>query len=94
MSVLSELNALFDNMNLPVETGIFSGVPPDEYIVITPLADIFENYADNLPQCETQEARISLFSKNSYTKRKNQIVKALLSGDFTITSRLYIGYGD
>ena len=92
MGVLSELNALFDNMNLPVETGSFSGVLPNEYIVITPLADVFEVHADNFPQAETQEARLSLFSKGNYIKRKNQIVKALLNADFTITGRRFIGF--
>ena len=91
-SILSEINALFDSLDIPVETGTFSGVPPDEYIVITPLADIFEVHADNRPQAETQEARLSLFSKINYIKRKNQIVKALLNADFTITSRLFIGF--
>ena len=90
--ILTELNTLLDGIGIPVETGIFSGVPPDEYIVITPLADVFEVHADNRPQNETQEARLSLFSKENYIKRKNQIVKALLNADFTITSRFYVGY--
>jgi hypothetical protein len=90
--MLAELNAVVESLGLPIETGVFSGVPPDEYIVITPLADVFEVHADNQPQSETQEARLSLFSKGSYTKRKNAIVRALLNAEFTITSRLYIGY--
>jgi len=92
MSILSELTALLETLNLSVETGVFSDTAPDEYIVITPLADVFEVHADNRPQNETQEARLSLFSKGNYIKRKNQIVKALLNADFTITSRLYVGY--
>ena len=32
MSILTELNTLFSPV-LPVETGVFSGVPPDEYLV-------------------------------------------------------------
>ena len=39
MSILSELNTLFETANIPVETGVFSGVPPDEYMVLTPLTD-------------------------------------------------------
>jgi hypothetical protein len=56
------------------------------------MSDIFGVYADDQPLYETQEARIFLFSKKNYMSRKNQIVKALLAAEFTITDRLYIGY--
>ena len=93
MSILAELNALLEPI-LPVETGVFSGKAPDEYVVITPLADVFELHADNRPQLETQEARLSLYSKGNYIKRKNQILKMLIKADFTITARLYVGHED
>ena len=41
---------------------------------------------------ETQEARLSLFTKGSYTKLKNSLVRALLGADFYITDRRYIGF--
>lgn len=40
----------------------------------------------------TQEARLSLFTKGSYTKLKNDLVRALLGADFYITDRRYIGF--
>jgi len=92
MSILTELNNVISTIGLPVETGVFSGVPPDEYVVLTPLADSFELHADNLPQAETQEVRLSLFCKGNYIKRKNEIVRALLTADFTVTERRYNGY--
>ena len=92
MSILEELNTLLSGLSVPVETGVFSGKAPGEYLVITPLADTYPVHADNRPQCETQEARLSLFSKGNYIKRKNEIVRALLSADFAITSRYYLGY--
>ena len=92
MSILAETNTLLSGLSIPVETGVFSGKAPDEYMVITPLADTFPVHADNLPQNETQEARLSLFSKGNYLKRKNEVVRALLAADFTITSRLYVGH--
>ena len=92
MNILTELNTLLNGIGIPVETGIFSEKAPAEYIVITPLVDTFPIHADNQPQNETQEARLSLFSKNNYIKRKNEITKELLSADFTITERKYIGY--
>jgi hypothetical protein len=93
MSILTELNTLLAPV-LPVETGVFSGKAPDEYIVITPMADVFELHADDRPQAETQEARLSLFCKGNYISRKNQVVRALLDADFTITARQYIGHED
>jgi len=91
VSILARLNTLLIGI-VSVETGVFSGVAPDEYIVITPLSDTFAVHADNAPGLEVQEARLSLFSKHNYLLRKNQVVSALLQNDFTITDRRYIGY--
>ena len=93
MSLLTELNTVLSPL-VPVETGVFSDAAPDRYIVITPMVDTFELYADNLPHNEVQEARLSLFDKGSYTTIKNTIVRALLAADFIITDRRYIGHED
>jgi len=92
MSILHELNLTLGILDISVETGVFKGKAPDEYLVITPLVDTFGFYADNRPRYEVQEVRISLFSKNNYLKRKNQIVNALLDNDFIISDRRYIGF--
>ena len=94
MSILSELTTIVSAIPLPVETGVFSDKAPDEYVVLLPLSDIFELHADNLPGFDVQEVRISLFSKGNYQQRKKQIIAALLSDDFTITERRYIGHED
>ena len=94
MSLLSEIKAAVNGCGLPVETGVFSDEPPVEYVVVTPLADTYELHADNLPEYETQEARLSLFTKGNYLKRKEQLSKALLAADFVITDRRYIGHED
>lgn len=94
MSLLSELTQIAEQSGIPVETGVFSDTAPEEYLVITPVADTFALHADNLPECELQEARLSLYAKASYTKRKNELVRALLGADFTITDRRYIGHED
>ena len=83
-----------ETANIPVETGVFSGVPPDEYMVLTPLTDTFAVYGDNKPLADINEVRISLFSKNNYLQRKNQLVRMLLQADFVITDRRYIGHED
>jgi len=94
MSILRELNTILDAVGIPVETGVFKDKAPDEYVVIMPMADIFGVFADNTPQYETHEARLSLFSKKNYRQRKNQIVTALLDADITVTARRYIGHED
>lgn len=94
MSILLELNRIVDGLGILVETGVFKDKAPDEYVVITPLADTFDVHADNRPQFEIQEARLSLFSKNNYQVRKNQLVRAFLDADFTVTDRRYIEHED
>ena len=93
MNLLEELNTILKPL-LPIETGVFSGVPPDLYLVITPLVDIFELHGDNKPGYEVQEARLSLFAKGNYITIKNKLVRTLLGADFTITDRRYIGHED
>jgi len=94
MSLLKELTALLDALGVPAETGIFKAKAPDTYVVITPLSDIFDGYADNRPLREVQEARLSLFSKQNYRACAGSIVKALLDADITITDRRYLGYDE
>jgi len=94
MSILAELTALLDALGIPTETGTFKAQAPDTYVVIVPLSDTFDTYADNQPLREIQEARISLFSKQNYRACVNRIVKALLGADITITDRRYLGYED
>lgn len=94
MSLISEIRTVVLGCGLPVETGVFSDEPPDEYVVVTPLADTYGLHADDAPGYETQEARLSLFSKGNYLQRKKQLSKALLAADFVITDRRYIGHED
>jgi len=91
MSLLSDLNALLSPL-IPIETGVFSGTAPDEYAIVTPLADTYELHSDNRPSLEVQEARISLFSRGNYQHCKGQIISALLNAEITITDRRCIGY--
>lgn len=94
MNILTELNTMFTPLDISVETGVFSGVPPDEYLVLTPLVDSFAIHGDNKPQFDVQEVRLSLFCKKNYIKRKNQLVRLLLQADFVITDRRYVGHDD
>ena len=92
MSLLSELNTIAESCAIPVETGVFTDPAPDTYLVLTPLADTFDLHADNCPGIDTQVVRLSLFTKGSYTKLKNRLVRTLFGADFYITDRRYIGF--
>ncbi len=92
MSILADINQALTSLGIPLETGVFTDEAPDTYIVVVPMSDTFALSADNAPIYDVEEARISLYSKGSYTKDKNRVVKALLGADFTITGRQYIGF--
>ena len=92
MSVLTELNDILDGMHIPVETGVFSQDAPFTYAELTPLSDTFGMHADNMPQIDVQEVRISLYTKNSYTQIKNSLVRQPVACGFTITDRRYLGF--
>ncbi|MDY2955787.1 MAG: hypothetical protein SOR80_09530 [Enterococcus cecorum] len=94
MTILEELNTLIENQGISVETGVLSEKPPDLYLVLTPLVDLFDLYADNLPGFESQEVRLSLFSKGNYMKIKNTLIRTLIGSGFTITDMRYIGHED
>ena len=92
MNILKELNSLCETLNIPVETGVFSGKAPNAYVVLVPLNDSFPLNADNYPQLDYQEVRISIFTKSNYTKLKNKFITRLLGDDFYITDRRFNGY--
>ena len=92
MSILEDLKTIFSELGIPLETGVFSNLPPDQYLVMVPLSDTFDLHADNMPGVDIQEVRLSIYSKGSYTAVKNRIVRALLSAGYTITDRQYIGF--
>ena len=94
MSILEDLQLALATLNIPIVTGVFSDVAPGKYMVIVPMSDSFDLHSDNLPCIDVQEARISIYSKGSYTALKNQVVQLLLDSSFTITARSYIGFED
>jgi len=92
MSLLSELKTLLEKENIPCETGVFKSTAPDTYAVLVPIEDRFDVFADNLPEAEIQQVRISFFTKDNYTKWKEKISSVLLQAEITIEDRRYIGY--
>ena len=94
MSILEELNLIVMSAGLPVETGVFSGTAPDEYVVITPISEHFALFSDDTPGMNIEEARLSLFSKKNYTQKKDLLVRMLLTAGFVVTDRRFIGRED
>ena len=92
MKLLEKLTSLFFELDVPVETGIFSGQAPDQYIVLIPVISTYELYADNLPEQDIEEVRISIYSKPNYLNLKRSLEKLLLKNGLTITERRYNGY--
>lgn len=92
MNILSETKTVLSPLGIPIETGIFKNKALDAYMVFVPMFDTFPLSADNLPQTDVQELRITLYSKCNYIAMKNKIVSKLLKNDFTITGRRYGGY--
>lgn len=92
MNILSELKELLKETKIPIETGVFKDTAPNTYIVLVPLADTFPFNADDKPQIDHQECRITIFSKSNYLNLKRQITSLVLDSDFLVTSRTYNGY--
>ena len=92
MNVLSDLKSIIELLNIPIETGVFSKEAPSEYIVLVPLNDSYPLNADNLPQADVQEVRITVYTKGNYLRLKNKILSKLLLNDFYITERRYNGF--
>lgn len=88
-SLLKKLNTILSGLNIPAETGVFTDTPPDVYCVLMPLTDTLSEFADNRPESEVQEVRISLYCKGNYISLKNKITRALLENEITITARQY-----
>ena len=94
MSMLEELHAIVVSAGFPVETGVFSGTAPDEYVVITPISEHFGLFSDDGPGMNIEEARLSLYSKKNYTQKKDLLVRMLLTDGFTVSDRRFIGRED
>jgi hypothetical protein len=82
-----------ENLEIPVETGFFKDTPPPyQYSVLTPMTDQFDMFADNLPEQDIKNVKISLFKKENYLEIKKRLEDSLLEADFTVNQRYYIEY--
>ena len=65
MSILADMQRIISPLGIPIETGVFTDKAPDKYIVVVPLTDTFAVHADNQPEIDVQEARLSLYTQGS-----------------------------
>ena len=92
LSILAELKLIAQRLAIPVQTAAFQKKPPDTFLVLTPMAEIFPEHADDAPQLTQPEVRLSLYTKGSYTILADTLVRRLLQSGFTVTARQYIEY--
>ncbi|ETJ45585.1 hypothetical protein Q604_UNBC00432G0002, partial [human gut metagenome] len=93
MSLLETLNQIAQQLGLPSAVALYTKTPaPDTYLVITPLVDTLEVFADNTPGVQTEEARIAVFTRGNYLPLRDRLTTALLEAGLTITGRQYVGY--
>ena len=92
MRLLELLYQILTGIGISLETGNFTDESPNEYVVLTPLSDTFDLYADDLPNVDIQEVRISIFSTTNYLSLKERIIKALFENAIGISERRFIEY--
>lgn len=92
-ALLEQLTSIADDLGLPFEVGLYTATPaPDVYLVATPLTDMFDVFADNLPGVEIEEVRLALFTTGNYLLTRDRVTRALLDAGLTITGRTYVGF--
>ena len=78
-------------LNIPI-TAIQNSIKNDKYIVLIPLYETFDVYADNKPTIEIQEVQLAIYCKGNYLALKKQITTLLIDAGFIITNSKYIEY--
>ncbi|MGJ9482073.1 hypothetical protein ACRQDV_06980 [Actinotignum sp. GS-2025e] len=92
-ALLERVTSVADGLGLPIAVGLYTATPlPDTYLVATPLADLFDVFADNQPGVEVEEVRLSLFTKGNYLAERDRLTAALLDAGLAITARRYVGF--
>lgn len=92
-ALLERITVVADRLGLPIAVGLYTATPlPDTYLVATPLADVFDVFADNQPAVEVEEVRLSLFTKNNYLEARDRLTAALLEAGLVIAARRYVGF--
>ena len=92
MSVYELIINTLEPLNIPVSINENIDKDAERYIVIIPLYDRLDVFADNKPSIEVSEIELAVYSKGNYLKLVKDISTLLIDSGFTITSRRYIEY--
>lgn len=91
--LLERVTGVADRLGLPIAVGLYTDSPaPATYLVATPIADVFDVFADNTPGVEIEEVRLAVFTTANYLPIRDQLTKALLDAGLTLTARRYVGF--
>lgn len=91
--LLQRLASICKILQLPCETGAYRDSPaPDSFVVLTPIADVFDLHAANSPGVQIEHVRLSLFTSGNYLPLRDAITRALGREDITVEARTYVGY--
>jgi hypothetical protein len=91
--LLEQLTAIADGLGLPIEVGLFqTSPPPDTYLVATPLVDMLDVFADNQPEVQIEEVRLSVFTTGNYLPLRDALTDTFLDAGVTVTARRYVGF--
>lgn len=94
-ALLEQAKTICVSLGLPFQTGLYTDAPhPESFVVATPLADVFDVFADNQPHIEVETVRLSLFTKANYLWLRDRLTRALLAAGVTVAARRYVGFED
>lgn len=92
--LLTQLTHIAQRLGIPSAVGVFPQSPaPDTFVVFTPLSEVFEFHADNTPQVDTSEVRLSFYTTHNYLKLAERLTQAVLDAGLIVSARRYVGFG-
>lgn len=83
MSILADVKELLEPLNVPIATGVYKGTATDTYLVLVPMSDTFELHADNMPNAEVQELRVSIYTKVTTKTNKSNSKETIKCGIYS-----------
>lgn len=92
MSTYELIRDTLQSLNIPVSINENVDKNAVSFIIIIPLYDGFDVFADNKPSIEVSEVELSIYSKGNYLKLVKDISVLLIDAGFTITNRRYLEY--
>ncbi|MGV3103816.1 hypothetical protein [Rothia sp. 32237D007AR] len=91
--LLQRLTRLCTALQLPTQTGAFTDSPaPASFVVLTPIADVFDLHAANTAGVQIEHVRLSLFTTGNYLPLRDALTRELGRQQITVEARTYVGY--